>query len=178
VISFAKNLGYKEPSALLIEASVDVVIGFSTVKPSNLILHYPSKFHSNKRQKQVLVKKYNEVRRNTDTILLLTEEVETGGPMHSLLVQQASTMNEGILPEELMKIRKIVKHLTTPLIHAVRALWAARGAILHPNRPSMSRLLIPTRRPQGSSSRAVPKEKPSHSMSGSGLDNRNASRCY
>jgi hypothetical protein len=73
-------------------------------------------------------------------------------------------MNEDILPEELMKLRKIVKDLTTPLIHAVRALWAARGAVLHPNSPSMSRLLIPTRRPQGPSPGAAPKQKPNHSI--------------
>jgi hypothetical protein len=76
----------------------------------------------------------------------------------------SSTMDERIPPEELMKLRKIVKDLTTPLINAVRALWTARGAKLHPNSPSMSRLLIPTRRPQGPSSGAAPKEKPSHSI--------------
>jgi hypothetical protein len=32
--------------------------------------------------------------------------------------------------EELMKLRKIVKVFTAPLSNAVRALWAARGAIL------------------------------------------------
>jgi hypothetical protein len=53
-------------------------------------------------------------------------------------------MDERIPPEELMKLRKRVKDLTAPLINAVRSLWAARGAILHPNSPSMARLLIPT----------------------------------
>jgi hypothetical protein len=76
----------------------------------------------------------------------------------------SSTMDERIPPEELMKLRKIVKALTSSLINAVRALWATRGAILHPNSPTMSRLLIPTRRPQGPSSGAAPKEKPSQSI--------------
>jgi hypothetical protein len=34
-------------------------------------------------------------------------------------------MDERIPPDELMKLRKIVKALTTLLINAVRALWAA-----------------------------------------------------
>jgi hypothetical protein len=66
-----------------------------------------------------------------------------------------------------MKLRKIVKDLAVPLINAVRALWAARGAILHPNNPSMSRLLIPTRRPQGPSPGAAPNhsiDKQNHSI--------------
>jgi hypothetical protein len=76
----------------------------------------------------------------------------------------SSSVDEGIPPEELTKLRKIVKDLITPLIHAVRALWVARGAILHPNSPSMSRLLIPTRRLQGPSSGSAPKQKPNHSI--------------
>jgi hypothetical protein len=73
-------------------------------------------------------------------------------------------MDEAIPPEELMKLRKIVKVLTAPLINAVRALWMARGAILHPNGPSMSRLLIPTRRPEGSSKRAAQKPDQNYSI--------------
>jgi hypothetical protein len=70
----------------------------------------------------------------------------------------SSAVNEGINPDELMKLRKIVKVLTVLLVNAVRALWAARGAILHLSSPSMSRLLIPTRCCQGSSTRTAPKQ--------------------
>jgi hypothetical protein len=74
------------------------------------------------------------------------------------------TVDERTPLDELMKLRTIAKDLTTPLINAVRALWAAPGAILHPNSPSMSRLLIPIRRPQGPSPKAAPKQKPNYSI--------------
>jgi hypothetical protein len=46
-------------------------------------------------------------------------------------------VDERIPPDELMKLKTIVKALTTSLINAVRELWVARRAILHPNSPSM-----------------------------------------
>ena len=72
-------------TALVIDASIDVIIGISSIKQNDLILHYPSKFLSREGQKLVQNIQGNEVRRNTDTILLRAGEAESGGPVCSLL---------------------------------------------------------------------------------------------
>ena len=72
-------------TALVIDASIDVIIGISSIKQNDLILHYPSKFLSQDGQKLVKNIQESEVRRNTDTILLQGGETESGGPMCSLL---------------------------------------------------------------------------------------------
>jgi hypothetical protein len=36
-----------------------------------------------------------------------------------------------VKPEEFMKLRKIIKSLTKPLLIAVKELWARRNAIIH-----------------------------------------------
>ena len=47
------------------------------------------------------------------------------GPDHS------STVKDPITPEEFMKLRKIIKSLTKPLLIAVKELWATRNSIIH-----------------------------------------------
>jgi hypothetical protein len=72
----------------------------------------------------------------------------------------SSIIDEAISSDELMQLRTIVKNVTQPLILAVRELWAAQGAILHPNVPLPSsplpRLLIPTRDRRKSSKGKTP----------------------
>jgi hypothetical protein len=86
-------------SALVIDASIDVVIGLATVKSNDLILHYPSKFLSSKGLELLQTSKTYEVQRNTDTILLGTEETESGRPVCSLLdvdvLSNSVNMTEG-----------------------------------------------------------------------------------
>jgi hypothetical protein len=83
------------------------------------------------------------------------------GPDHSF------TIDEAISSDELMQLRTIVKNVTQPLILAVRELWVARGAILHPKvllpSSSLTRLNFPTRDRRKSSKGKAPTQDESRS---------------
>jgi hypothetical protein len=105
VLLEADKLVKVRSSALIIDASIDLVIGLVSLRSNNLILHYPHLFFS--KEGQHLVKMLNQFDRQkeSDSVLSLTDGDQVGGPVSPLLTLNAFKSAKGVRASAILPLR-------------------------------------------------------------------------